>query len=902
MCACKGLAVCIILLCLQVYRQSQSNKKSIHRTIKDGCKSLQFYGNSYRMIPEGQHPQVCHLHMHVPEETTPKKGTKSGAGHAKGKQQSRLSFGLYQGHIPGTLKDAELLIWKERYALSDRETINLQQAVATCVNPQKLLCLQEQNKMVDDNTPSDTAECSSTTTVSQLSLNRWMEWQRAPVSTGYIGHSSATSQLVNVLQFTENVTVTPDFIMSYDMEMQMFLNHDDILPSSSKQRNEEVISSSSAPTTESRASDRKGKRRLCFDSEDEDFVTTSIKKKQATTVGLSATKNSKSSSMNTSISNDIVDSTSAGKVGVTDAPPHVADSSSIIPPPPNIDSLSWMDQLPSSQSPNRTVTSAPLPLNYSTPVKTPLKTAAAKVLAPTKVLSPKTSLKLHHPVSPVGTPVKSTKSVSIIGNKLLSLKQSTPTSPKGNKLSTPKLVAMVRPSSQSVPQGNDKVVTPKQTKLTSSPKQVSLVGTPYFVRYSDGNQATKQPKPSTSKVKQSSSLPKTASKPNKQSLSKSSLLNLKKNHGGTSISLVAQTNLKTPTKALDVKPITPMGRHALASKSPSIGSPTCVAESPGRFFDAIDTIPESDLECEEIPTASGGCVKNNEIEEDSFAVLHNKKKNNHQPSFLCTQLPSATPPRTKREVIDSSTDDDFTPVKKKRKFDKHSSTDTTQEEGENYLDLEAEVSSCDVTITEDNVEEQTNAYDVDDSFINDATQLTQLPSKSPVNMQAVYKQSLISPNNVMFAGKQAGQEAKYRMRISRNHKLLHHFMERAGIKILPTDQSHSGVADESFTGSEAEEEFLPLSQDYNIVDNDVIDVTPKKPSNRRAVIMSPDSILSPTSSHHQTVLDVLPKKTLFSPQKKSPVASSGSSSSGCSEHIIVSPSLIVSCEELFFHF
>ena len=880
--------MCLSYCCvytLQVYQQSQSSKKSIHRTIKDGCKSLQFYGNSYRMIPEGLHPQVCHLHMHIPEETTPKKGTKFTAGHAKGKQQSRLSFGLYQGHVPGTLKDTELLIWKQKYAMSDTESLNLQQAVTACVNPQKLLCLQEQSKIVDD---SDTAECSSTTTGSQLSLDRWMEWQRAPVSTGHIGHSSTTNQLVNILQFTENVTVTPDFIMSYDMEMQMFLNHDDVLPSSSRQRNEEeAISSSSAPVTKSRPSDRKGKRRLCFDSEDEDFIS-NINKKQTTTVmGPSVTKSSKSSSIDVLISNDVVDSTSAGNEGVADGPLHVVDRSSIIPPPPNIDSLSWMDQLPLSQSPNRTITSAPLPLNYSTPVKTPL--TATKLLTPAKVPNKdKTSLKLL-PHTPVGTSSKSTKSVSVGGNKFLSPKQSTPASPK---LSKPKLVATVRPSSQN----NDKIVTAQQTKLTTSPKQVSLVGTPYLVRHSDGNQATNQPKPSTSKVKQTNSKT-TASRLKKQSPSKSSPLHLKKKRGDTSINLVGQTNLKTPTKTSTVQPGTLVGRHTLALKSPSVGSPVCVAESPGRFDDVIDIIPESDMECEEIPIAtscgSGGCVKSNETEEDSFAVLHNKKKNIHQPSFLCTQLPPVTSPaRTKRKVIDSSTDDDFTPVKKKGKFAKHSSIDTTQEEGEDYLDLEAEVSSDDVTMTEDNVEEQTDAYDVDDSFINDATQL---PSKSPVNMQAIYKQSLISPNNVMFASKQAGQGAKYRMRISRGHTLLHHFMGTAGIKILPTDQSHSGIANESFTGSEAEEEFLPLSQD-DVIHDDVIDVTPKKPSNRRAVIMLSESVVSPTSSHHQTVRDVLSKKTLFSPQKKPPVADSSS------EHIIVSPSLIVSCEKLFFHF
>ena len=98
--------------------------------------------------------------------------------------------------------------------------------------------------------------------------------------------------------------------------------------------------------------------------------------------------------------------------------------------PPNIDSLSWMDQLPLSQSPNRTVISvAPLPLNYSTRVKTPLKTT-------TKV-----------PDTPVGTSSKSTKSISAGGNKFLSPEKSTPDSHKVNRLSKTKIVAVVRPLS-----------------------------------------------------------------------------------------------------------------------------------------------------------------------------------------------------------------------------------------------------------------------------------------------------------------------------------------------------------------------------------------------------------------------------------------------------------------------
>ena len=76
------------------------------------------------------------------------------------------------------------------------------------------------------------------------------------------------------------------------------------------------------------------KRRVCSDSENNDFTSNSINKKQKTKVmGPSVAKSSKISSTDVSISNDVVDSTSAGNEGMADGPLHVADCSSIIPPP-----------------------------------------------------------------------------------------------------------------------------------------------------------------------------------------------------------------------------------------------------------------------------------------------------------------------------------------------------------------------------------------------------------------------------------------------------------------------------------------------------------------------------------------------------------------------------------------
>ena len=58
----------------QIYLKSQSNKTSIHRAIRDGCKSLQFYQAAPRMIPRHIHPEVHKMHMSIDAYVDPKTG------------------------------------------------------------------------------------------------------------------------------------------------------------------------------------------------------------------------------------------------------------------------------------------------------------------------------------------------------------------------------------------------------------------------------------------------------------------------------------------------------------------------------------------------------------------------------------------------------------------------------------------------------------------------------------------------------------------------------------------------------------------------------------------------------------------------------------------------------------
>jgi len=797
------------------------------------------------MVPNHLRPQVCHLHMHIDQVDTPKKVAKGSTSHGKGKQQSRLSFGIYQGHIPGTLTDTELLVWKEQYAMSERESERLRQEIVSCVKPsQQLLSLQQ--KSVQDDT--DATECSSTTGKLNFSLDNQIEWQRAPISVGYVGHSSKTKQLMNILQFTENMSVTEDFGLHYDMEMQTFLDPNDVVISLSSSRPQS--DEQEAITTTVTGRQKSGKRKkLHFDSDDEDFVATSSSKRRA--VVQNKLDNSGSNIVTPSpakVTNSAEgDTTNVAAISTIDVLVEDdviprSDNVSLIPPPPDLDSLDWMDDLPPSQSPISTTTttaSGPTtskvstgPVGYSTPVKT---------LKRSKIFPP-----------PVGnSSLKCTStSKSAAGQSPLKLRKAKQKSSPNKHTMSPKISHMQKTSPIS------KISSSKRTLPLGSisPLDIGLPNSnlKMYLTLSSQEKSTKQ---------------------------------------------AASVSLESPVKPFSHK----LGNASpLAHKSPTTKSPVNKL-SPTK--DMIDTIPESDYEDE--GTNVGNVYDSaSKVEEDSFVAVHNKKKTNKEPSFLCTQLPAPSFKLPARKIVDLSTDDNFVPAKKTR-FAKQPSVSSAQEDADDFLELEAEVSSDNVTNDEDTIQEQcTNAYDVGDSFINDATQLTQLPSKSPVNMQAIYRQSLISPNNDMFSGDHTTHGSKYRMAISRHHKLLHHFTKSAGIHITARDQSQCSsppAGSESFTGSEAEEEYLPLSQ-YIEDENDENDLLEDKiheertSSNKRALLMSPDSdcdVKTPmVTSSPQRRITASPKKVSFSPLAQAAKASNISTNKPI-KPVIVSPSLIV---------
>jgi hypothetical protein len=279
----------------QIYNKSQSNKKSIHRAIKDGCKNLTFFKQCPRMVPRYISPQVHKMHMTIGEFVSSRAGRKAktggsgGGGKASASGQAKLGFATNKkkgGGKSGFLSNDELMCWSNELALSDKESRTLVRSVEQCFPTRtEFLSVAKLKESVTKSRPGRKSNSSfvdlstsfgnsslNSSSTSQLrkkyhlSLNRWTHCQNAPIPTKMTGHSSKTQQLSSALEFVDLLNSGDGVGQSYDLEMETFLNHDDIL--SQEAKNVDGNSNIQQKKRKFRQI-----RKILDDSSDEDFLS-----------------------------------------------------------------------------------------------------------------------------------------------------------------------------------------------------------------------------------------------------------------------------------------------------------------------------------------------------------------------------------------------------------------------------------------------------------------------------------------------------------------------------------------------------------------------------------------------------------------------------------------------------
>ena len=831
----------------QIYLKSQSNKNSIHRAIRDGCRSLQFYHNGARMVPRHIHPTVHKMHMSIDAYIDPRAGKKGREVKGRGRQ-SRLSFGPTRRDPKGVyLTDSELDYWSRNFALSDRDSKAVEKAVDRCVsqsapfmsiatlNKQPSETGNSRSPLYASHSVSFTTDTSLNSSTSHgkysLSLSKWIHWQTAPTCHKIVRDSLRSNQLMSSLEFMDLLHTSEGIGRSYELEMGTFLNPEDV-EMDLRRKGGNIVGDSEqqqdAGGVRVHEKRRARKRQRIFDdsSEDEDFQPPPSKSASAGQAATDAANAvvvlvDEGGSSPSRVGNGTSDGSAREEnevvvVGEESCPPvdHLGGSESVpagkqyddvdtesnlhhsdrdclatsqcvVPKAPSADSLDWLDALEPSQV-SSTPKATPVPKRAESKFQfvTPKVPPSLKSTGPLSLSTYATPSATHATPSITPTPILDhccTESVDLFSDlssaalfEDFSISTDPPrfTEERPNEHHSPMVTPESRPQSQKIVHES----TSQSGKIGGTPLQrikencLGLEEEITVIAESDLDGTSEDE------------------------------LEL---DGGDNWPIAARRDCPSSTETEDC-------HKALAE-------PVCDMQLEDSFIvthgrgqkksrKGVDFLRSPVSDPSESPSVSPGIKKNAAIAPNQTSTPHNTSNSIRE----MTRRPFV--------MVDSDSSDEEFQVPLLRRIKKNNSAVSSvtlpkptprdlQTHGPNkeniisvhgYMEEEAELSSDGrfEGSSDEEMDQDSNDYDCDDSFINDATQLTQVSpirhptgrarsTHPPASMGDVYRRSLMSPDT-LFDGKRRGAGNQYRMVFSQRHRLLDHYINKAGFKVAPS--------------------------------------------------------------------------------------------------------------------
>ncbi|XP_058844061.1 Fanconi anemia group M protein-like isoform X2 [Acipenser ruthenus] len=207
---------------LETYNQSQSNKRSIYKTILGNKKSFHMYQSSPRMLPEGVNPAAHKMHIATGEFEHKSKSKRCSTARRSGFQ---LLDSFMQPRTPaacqgnskgdGLLSPEEFQVWSAVYRLRDEPQPRLPREPFTSV--------QEPD-------PGDT-ESQAGPSVRELSLSEWRLWQNRLFPTELVDHSERCKHFTSIMETVERMRQEEEGDCSYASALMPYLHMEDVVGS-----------------------------------------------------------------------------------------------------------------------------------------------------------------------------------------------------------------------------------------------------------------------------------------------------------------------------------------------------------------------------------------------------------------------------------------------------------------------------------------------------------------------------------------------------------------------------------------------------------------------------------------------------------------------------------------------
>ncbi|XP_054909134.1 Fanconi anemia group M protein isoform X3 [Poeciliopsis prolifica] len=203
----------------RTYNQSQSNKRSVYKSITGNRNEFRMYPSSPRMLPEGVNPQLHKMHITTGQFDHKESSRRSGRGrrsHTEGRASLIHPQNLIRQESPtsdGFLSRAEYSLWSSSMRLEEHEA-------------HPTLKLSRFMSIPSDSTPQE--ETSRDKPLSrELSLWEWRHWQHKPLPVHAVDHSLRCRHFSAVMQLIDDMRDKSEGECLYEQQLLPYLQGDD---------------------------------------------------------------------------------------------------------------------------------------------------------------------------------------------------------------------------------------------------------------------------------------------------------------------------------------------------------------------------------------------------------------------------------------------------------------------------------------------------------------------------------------------------------------------------------------------------------------------------------------------------------------------------------------------------
>nr|XP_019940302.1 PREDICTED: Fanconi anemia group M protein-like [Paralichthys olivaceus] len=203
----------------RTYNQSQSNKRSVYKSITGNKSGFHMYPNSPRMLPEGVNPTLHKMHITCGQFEIRESSRASGGGrrsHCERRSSLIHPQNLFQqsrSTSDGFLSSAEYSLWASTMRLQDDDAHpTLKQSHFVSIPSDR-----PPQKELDKSCPPSR----------ELSLWEWRHWQHKVLPTHVVDHSLRCRHFIQVMELVDGMKEENEGECHYEQELLPYLHKAD---------------------------------------------------------------------------------------------------------------------------------------------------------------------------------------------------------------------------------------------------------------------------------------------------------------------------------------------------------------------------------------------------------------------------------------------------------------------------------------------------------------------------------------------------------------------------------------------------------------------------------------------------------------------------------------------------